>query len=322
MKQLRVISPASLTEELVRFLSDDPDVAHVMVLPGAAAKPPGDVVVADVARESASAVIERIRAAGVCDGGAIVIDDIGAVISDNAERADRSAAGQPGDAVVWEDIEQRTGEETRLSASYLIFMTIAIVIAGIGVLNDQPILVIGAMVVGPDFGPLAALCVALVRRRPRMAGSALLAIAVGFAVGMAGTVLATWGLAAIGLADAGMLTAPRPQTDFIWAPDALSWVIGVLAGVAGMLSLTTAKSGALVGVLISVTTIPAAGNAAVALALGVPGEVGGSLLQLAINLAAIVAAGTVTLGVQRVLYRRRSRRTDVIADRDLRRVAG
>ena len=51
-----------------------------------------------------------------------------------------------------------------------------------------------------------------------------------------------------------MLTGPRPDTAFIYQPDVLSFVVAFLAGVAGMLSLTSAKSGALVGVLISVTT--------------------------------------------------------------------
>ena len=103
-----------------------------------------------------------------------------------------------------------------------------------------------------------------------------------------------------------MLLAPRPLTDFIWRPDALSWVIGFLAGIAGILSLTSAKSGALIGVLISVTTVPAAGNIAVAIAYGAADEAWGSVLQLAINLAAIVTAGILTLAVQR-LIRRRSR---------------
>lgn len=66
-----------------------------------------------------------------------------------------------------------------------------------------------------------------------------------------------------------MLLDERPLTDFIWRPDALSWVVGFLGGVAGILSLASAKAGTLVGVLISVTTVPAAANVAVALAYGV-----------------------------------------------------
>jgi uncharacterized hydrophobic protein (TIGR00271 family) len=119
---------------------------------------------------------------------------------------------------------------------------------------------------------------------------------------MAGTVILTWILTAVGLLNESMLIADRPLTSFIWKPDALSWIVGFLAGIAGMLALTSAKSGALVGVLISVTTIPAAANAAVALAYWVPREALGSAIQLVINLSAIVVAGTLTL----LLLRRRA----------------
>ena len=75
-----------------------------------------------------------------------------------------------------------------------------------------------------------------------------------------------------------------------------------MAGVAGILSLTNAKSGALIGVLISVTTIPAASNIGVAAAYGDWDEAGGAAAQLAINLTSIVLAGVLTLFVQRRYY--------------------
>ena len=152
----------------------------------------------------------------------------------------------------------------------------------------------------------SALCVGLVRRRYALVRRASLALVVGFVAGMAVTVATTWVLDALGLVEKAMLLADRPLTSFIWQPDALSWVIGFLAGVAGMLSLTSAKAGTLVGVLISVTTVPAAANAAVALAYGVTDEAAGSALQLLINVAAIVAAGVLTLLVQRFAWPRRA----------------
>ena len=136
-------------------------------------------------------------------------------------------------------------------------MIVATMIAGIGMMLDQPILIVGAMAVGPEFGPLVALCIGIVTRRRRPATGALGTLVLGFAVGMAATVILTWILTAGGLLNESMLIAERPLTSFIWKPDALSWIVGFLAGVAGMLALTSAKSGALVGVLISVTTIPA-----------------------------------------------------------------
>lgn len=74
-----------------------------------------------------------------------------------------------------------------------------------------------------------------------------------------------------------------------------------------MLSLSTAKSGALIGVLISVTTIPAAANIGVAAAYRNWDEWRGAVLQLAINLGAIVVAGVATLGVERWRHLRRAR---------------
>ncbi|MFI5889624.1 DUF389 domain-containing protein [Actinoplanes sp. NPDC051513] len=304
MLHLRIISPADRTTRVERLLADDVAVTHVVVFPGVARDPAGDLITCDVAREGASTLLEQLRDLDLERDGSIMLDTVDVSLSRAADRAERRAPGFGVDAVVWEQIEQATGEESRLSAAFLVFMAVATVIAGIGVLLDQPILIVGAMVVGPEFGPLAALCVGLVRRRAPLLRRALVTLAVGFPVGMAVTVLTTWLLDAAGLVSRDMLLADRPLTSFIWQPDALSWVIGFLAGVAGMLSLTSAKAGTLVGVLISVTTVPAAANAAVALAYGVTDEAAGSAVQLMVNVAAIVVAGVLTLLVQRVAWHR------------------
>jgi len=301
---LRIISPADRTDQVEQVLAADVAATHVVVFPGVARAPAGDLVTCDVAREGASNLLERLRGLGLERDGSIMLDSVDVSLSRSADIAERRAPGFGVDAVVWEQVEQATAEESRLSVAFLVFMAVATVIAGIGVLLDQPILIVGAMVVGPEFGPLAALCVGMVRGRASLSGRALAALAVGFPVGMAVTVLATWLLDAAGLVSRDMLLADRPLTSFIWQPDALSWVVGFLAGIAGMLSLTSAKAGTLVGVLISVTTVPAAANAAVALAYGVTDEAAGSAVQLFINLAAIVVAGVLTLLVQRVAWHR------------------
>ena len=91
-------------------------------------------------------------------------------------------------------------------------------------------------------------------------------------------------------------------TGFISNPDFFSFFVAFVAGTAGILSLTNAKSGALIGVLISVTTIPAASNIGVAAAYGDWDEAGGAAGQLAINLTSIVLAGVLTLFIQRRYY--------------------
>ncbi|MEO6532941.1 MAG: DUF389 domain-containing protein [Pseudolysinimonas sp.] len=318
MMHLRLISPPDLTDSVVKVLEDDAGTANLVLHRGAAISPDGDVVICDVVRESASELVERLEKTGLAQRGAIALDEVAVTLSAAADRAELLAPGDGSESVIWEQLEQRSGEETHLSPTFLVFISVAAMIAALGVLLDQPILIVGAMVVGPEFGPLAALCVGIVRGRRGMVGRAALALLVGFAVAVAVTILFSWLLAATGLVHREQLLAARPLTSFIWRPNVISWIVASLAGVAGMLSLSTAKSGALVGVLISVTTIPAAANAAVAIAYGVPEQATGAALQLGINLAAIVVGGSLTLGIQRVLAIRTMRRQEARSEAPIR----
>ena len=302
MVHLRIIAPADAARRALELLAGSESVTNVVHLPGAASKPDGDVILADVAREDASVLVQDLRELDIPRTGSIAISSIETQISDAAQHAERHAAGLPSDAVVWEDVDSRSEELTELSGTFLAFMVLSMFIAAIGLLLDQPILIIGAMVVGPEFGPLAGLCVGLVQRQRALARKSLLALAVGFPVGIVATVLFTLALRASGQVTDSFAPDTHPFTSFIAQPDDLSFVVAFIAGIAGVLSLTSAKSGALIGVLISVTTIPAASNVGVATAYGEWGEAAGALGQLAVNLAAIVLAGTLTLYVERRLY--------------------
>ncbi|MDG6103516.1 DUF389 domain-containing protein [Dactylosporangium aurantiacum] len=307
MLHLRVISPPDRTDEVVRIIEAAPGATNLVVLPGAARQPDGDLVLCDVVREAGSQVLSALRRQKIHEVGSIAVDHVDVALSHVATAAADAAPGLASDAVVWDEIEQKTGDETELSGTYLLMFSVATIIAGIGVLLDQPILIVGAMVVGPEFGPLAALCVGIIRGRPGFIRRASLALVVGFLTAIVATIGTTFLLDLAGLVEKDMLLRERPMTDFIWRPDALSWVVGFLAGIAGMLSLTSAKAGPLIGVLISVTTVPAAANIAVALAYGVPDEALGSAVQLLLNLAAIVTAGVLTLLTQRAFWNWKAR---------------
>jgi uncharacterized hydrophobic protein (TIGR00271 family) len=161
------------------------------------------------------------------------------------------------------------------------------------------------MVVGPEFGPIAGFCVALVERRGRLALRSLLALAVGFPLGISAVVLSMLLFNALGFAPGEFSERDHSLSTTIANPDFFAFFVAFCAGIAGMLSLSTAKSGALIGVLISVTTIPAAANVGVAFAYGDWAAWRGSLQQLAINVASLLAAGALTLFVQRLVYARR-----------------
>jgi uncharacterized hydrophobic protein (TIGR00271 family) len=312
---LRLISPTDRTERARELLVGHPGVTNVAILPGAGHQPEGDLLLADVARESASEVLAELRGLDLDERGSIAVEGVDMSLSAVARQAEKHAPGKGSDAVVWDDLVARTREESALSAVYLAFFSIATILAGIAVLLDSAILVVGAMIVGPEFGAVAGICAGTVLARWGMVRRSFSALAAGFAVGIAVAVLATWLLTGLGLTDTSALFAPRPQTGFIYLPNAMSFVIAFLAGIAGMLALTSAKSGALLGVLVSVTTIPAAGNLAVALADGLswePARPRGDYLaqaatsagQLALNLLGLVVAGVLTLWVQERAWRR------------------
>ena len=307
MVHLRIVVPAHSSEHVLDLLQATPSACNLVFLERAAQKPEGDVILVDVAREDASVIVSDLKEFGIQHEGSIAMEDIDSLISDAADRAEKAAVGLPSDAVVWEEVEARTSENTELSASYLLFMVLACLIASVGILLDSPILIIGAMVVGPEFGPIAGFCVAVAQRRMDLAKRSLLPLVIGFPLGITAAFLFALGVDGVGLTPEGFSASVHPNTDFISHPDEFSFIVAVFAGTAGVLSLTNAKSGALVGVLISVTTIPAAANIGVALAYGDVDEWVGAMTQLAVNLAAIMLAGIVTLFIQRKLYQRRRR---------------
>ncbi|WP_079023694.1 DUF389 domain-containing protein [Streptomyces odonnellii] len=318
MLHLRLLVPDGRTDEVVRAVERTVGTAHLVVVPGAARDPLGDLVMVDVAREACDGLISDLRELGLDKSGSISVENIDLSLSERAEKAEEEAPGEGVDAVLWEQLEDVTHEESTLSFTYLAFLTLATMIAACGVVLDNAILIVGAMAVGPEFGPLAGVCTALVQRAPKLAWRSLVALIGGFAVAMALTTAFGLLMDAFGLFSRSMLAAERPNTSFIWNPDPFSLVVAVLAGIAGTLSLTSSRSGALVGVAISVTTVPAAANAAIALGYGDYAQVWGSSSQLLLNLAGILIAGTLTLIAQKLIWttqRERVRRTEDRADR-------
>ena len=307
MLHLRLIVPADRTEEVVGLIERTVGTAHVAVLAGAARSPVGDVVLCDVAREAGDELIGALREMGIDSSGSITAENMDLTLSKHADEAERAAPGEGADAVLWEELSEVTHEESTFSVTYVAFLAIATMLAACGVMLDNAVLIVGAMAVGPEFGPLAGISTALVQREPRLAARSLWALVGGFAVAMVLTAGFAWLMDAFGLFTADMVSAERPNTGFIWHPDWMSFVVALLAGIAGTLSLTSAKSGALIGVAISVTTVPAAANAAVAFSYQDLEQTWGSSAQLLANLAGIVLAGTLTLLVQRALWNARRR---------------
>lgn len=315
MLHLRITTPPELTDEVLDVFGGDPAVSQVSVIRGACLAPPGDLVLADIAREAANELIDRLVELGLPEHGTIQVEPVTSWVSRAGYDAERHTPGSSADAVVWAEVTQRAYEESELNWTYLAFMTLATLLAGIAIVVDSQILVIGAMVLGPEFVAIAALGLALVRRRGHLFARAARTLALGFAVAVAVTVLAALVGRGLGWVVVEDVVGRRPETDFIYRPDKWSFVVALIAAAAGVLSLTSAKVGGLSGVFISVTTVPAAGNVALGIAFAAWDEVQASGLQLALNVLAMTVAGWATLALQNLVWARKARVRRRVLDR-------
>lgn len=303
--EIKVVALAEQSAAVLEIVSTHPGVAEVEFFKGASLVPPGDVVVIQAVREATDDLLSQLHELDIASSGSVTISSPELVISQRLDRVDEELGADGDDAIIWDEVAQKTSDDSKLTWTFLAFMVIAVGLAGIGIVTDSLITIVGAMVVGPDFGPLAALALGLVDRKWALARKATLALLVSFPVAIGLTALATYVSLKLRLFDPNILNGSGNATDFIYHPGPYSFIVALLAGAAGMLSLIGRKSAVLVGVFISVTTVPAAGYIAVALVLGDPARAAGSALQLVFNVAGIVAAGAAVLLVYRLFRRRR-----------------
>lgn len=299
---LRLNVPSDLTDEVRDCLADSGCALNLSVHEGASLSPQGDVLECDAAREGVNGLLRALADLGVGEKGGIAVTDIESAPFAAARELEQRLPGDPADAIIWDQVLDDAEEGSVPTVSYLVFLMMAVTLAAIAVITDSPILVVGAMVVGPEFAVVAALCVGVVFARWSWVGKGFVLLLASFAFAIACVALVALVGRAFGIVTPEMITRPRPQTGFIWHPDLWSFVVALVAGTAGVLALTLHKTSTMVGVFISVTTVPAAGNLALGLAMWERSEILGSLAQLGINFGGMVLAGSVFLAFQRVAW--------------------
>ena len=134
------------------------------------------------------------------------------------------------------------------------------------------------------------------------------ALVIGFTLAVAAALLLSLMIRAAGLEPRLYAIGIRPVSDLINTPNWFSFIVAALAGVVGVVSLTEARSSTLIGVFISVATIPAASDIGVSLAFGSGSEAWGSTLQLLLNVTVLTVVAVAGLPARRALWRRVARR--------------
>ena len=281
---------------------------NLTMLPGAVSNPDGDAVHFDVLQGAANEVIARLRALGLDQRGSIMLENVDTSISALADRATARQGRYQQFTPVWVQVEGTIALDGTFPPSWFTLLVIAGLIGAVGILTNSQILIVGAMVVGPEYGAILSLAFGLYRRDfSRVRGSAA-ALVVGFTLAAVGALLLALIIRGAGLEPRAYSVGIRPVSSLINSPNWFSVIVALLAGVVGIVSLTEARSSTLIGVFISVTTVPAASDTGVSLAFGSNSEARGSFFQLLLNVAVLTAVAAVGLPVQRAVWRRAARR--------------
>jgi uncharacterized hydrophobic protein (TIGR00271 family) len=318
---LRVASPPDVTGVLMPMLRSEPAVMNLTVLPGAVSHPDGDAVHFDVLHGSANEVIGRLRDLGLDRRGSIVLENIDTSISALADRATARRGRYHEFTPVWAEVESRIALEGTFPPSWFTLLIIAGLIGAVGILTNSEILIVGAMVVGPEYGAILSLAFGVTRHDWARVRHSTAALVIGFTLAVVSALLLALIIRGASLTPKAYSLGIRPVSSLINTPNWFSVIVALLAGVVGVVSLTEARSATLIGVFISVTTIPAASDTGVSLAFGSGSEARGSVLQLLLNVTVLTAVAIAGLPAQRAIWRRAARRA-AIAPLDLQETEG
>src|SRR6516225_4323683 len=185
MLHVRVVSPAALTGRLADQLTATRGVQNLVVQPGAATRPDGDSVQFDMHDEAANPVFRDLRGLGLDRGGAICVERVDATLTDRA-RATAHGALVGELAPVWEMVEATIRAGAAYSPSFYLLLVIAGLIGAVGILTNSQILIVGAMVVGPEYGAILSLAFGVTRRDSSRVLHRTAALVAGFALAVVG----------------------------------------------------------------------------------------------------------------------------------------
>lgn len=305
MLHVRVISPAELTERLAETLAQEAGVRNVVVLTGVSRDPEGDAVGFDVREGAANAVFGLLRGLRLDAPGSVTVERVESVLAQPPRPRGEIGSLRREATPVWELVDDHIRAGAVYAPSFFILLAIAAMIAAVGILTNSQILIVAAMVVGPEYGAIIAVALGISKGEWGGVRDGLVALGLGFLGAMVVTFFFALVIRASGNAPAAFEGGVRPVASLIAAPGLLSFVVALLAGIVGVVSLTESRANALIGVFISITTIPAAAGVGVFAAFGNWGSALGSLWQLLLNVSVLVAVGALGLRAQRFLWRRR-----------------
>ena len=186
-------------------------------------------------------------------------------------------------------------EQAALTPRYLIYMTLAGVLAGVGLLSNSVPILVGSMVIAPALPPVALVAFGVVYRKAPLAMRGLGVGLLGLLSAAVAALLVAVLMRVTDVIPPGTELLNKPMLEERVRPGWWSLAAAVAGGIVGVVALTEKKTDTLIGTVAALALVPAAAAAAVAaLATDLDRTLGG-LLLLGINFGLVVAMGILTL---------------------------
>ncbi len=295
VRLVQLTIPAGKRETILAAL-DDEEIDYVVTDETSGREFTG-VVYFPLPANAVEPVLDRLQEEGISDDAYTVVVDAETVISRKFDRLEEKYATDDveEDRISRQELRTEADEMTPTFWIYVTMTLISAFVATAGLLLDSPAVVVGSMVIAPLIGPALGASVGTVVNDEEMVREGLVYQALGVGLAIAGSAVLAWVLKTAHLVPPGLTLTSIGEINERLAPDLLSLIIALGAGVAGVLSLSTGVSTALVGVMIAAALIPPAAAAGIALAWGLPLAGLGSTVLVLVNITSVNFAGLVTL---------------------------
>jgi uncharacterized hydrophobic protein (TIGR00341 family) len=242
-------------------------------------------------------VLDELQEAGVGEDAYTVVVDAETVISRRFEslREEYEKGDVESDRISRQELQTEAQSLTPTFGVYSAMTVISSIVATAGLLLDSPAVVVGSMVIAPLIGPALGASVGSVIDDEELFVESAVYQLIGILLAIGAAAVFAWGVQATNIVPPGLALSEVDEISERLAPDLLSLAVALGAGVAGVVSIATGISVALVGVMIAAALIPPAAAAGIAIAWGEPAAAIGSTALVFVNVLSVNLAGLLTL---------------------------
>ena len=212
-------------------------------------------------------VLDEIQETGIDEDAYTVVVDAETVVSRRfqALREEYENGDVESDRISRQELQAEADDLTPSFPVYVVMTVISAVVATAGLLLDSASVVVGSMVIAPLIGPALGASVGTVIDDEELFIESVTYQIVGVALAIASAALFAVVVRSVNIVPPDLVLSSVGEISERLAPDLLSLVIALGAGIAGVVSIATGTSVALVGVMIAAALIPPAGVAGITL---------------------------------------------------------